>query len=43
VLILLVISHEIIRETGRNGFETAATFGLVGGFVSMVVLDALLG
>lgn len=39
---LFVISHEIVPETHRNGFETEATFGLVGGFVSMVVLDALL-
>jgi ZIP family zinc transporter len=40
---LFVISHEIVPETHRNGFETEATLGLVGGFVSMVVLDALLG
>lgn len=40
---LFVISHEIVPETHRNGFETEATFGLVGGFVSMVVLDAMLG
>jgi zinc transporter, ZIP family len=40
---LFVISHEIIPETHRNGFETEATFGLVGGFVAMVVLNALLG
>lgn len=40
---LFVISHEIIPETHRNGFETEATFGLVGGFVTMVVLNAWLG
>jgi len=40
---LFVISHEIIPETHRNGHETQATFGLVGGFVAMVVLEAALG
>jgi ZIP family zinc transporter len=40
---LFVISHEIIPETHRNGFETEATFGLIGGFVAMVVLNAWLG
>lgn len=40
---LFVISHEIVPETHRNGFETEATLGLVGGFASMVVLDAWLG
>lgn len=39
---LFVISHEIIPETHRNGHETQATLGLVGGFVAMVVLDAAL-
>jgi zinc transporter, ZIP family len=40
---LFVISHEIVPETHRNGFETEASFGLVVGFVAMVVLNALLG
>lgn len=40
---LFVISHEIVPETHRNGYETEATFGLVGGFVAMVVMSALLG
>lgn len=40
---LFVISHEIIPETHRNGFEQAATFGLLGGFLGMVVLGAALG
>jgi len=39
---LFVVSHEIVPETHRNGFETEATFGLVGGFMAMVVLDAAL-
>ncbi|MBI5543345.1 MAG: ZIP family metal transporter [Deltaproteobacteria bacterium] len=40
---LFVISHEIIPETHRNGFEEDATFGLLGGFLMMVVLGAALG
>jgi ZIP family zinc transporter len=40
---LFIISHEIVPETHRNGYETEATFGLIGGFVLMVVLDAALG
>lgn len=40
---LFVISHEIVPETHRNGYETEATFGVIGGFVLMVVLDAALG
>jgi ZIP family zinc transporter len=39
---LFVISHEIVPETHRNGYETEATFGLIGGFVMMVLLDAVL-
>jgi ZIP family zinc transporter len=39
---LFVISHEIVPETHRNGYETEATFGLIGGFVTMVLLDAAL-
>jgi len=39
---LFVISHEIVPETHRNGYETEATFGLIGGFVVMVLLDAAL-
>lgn len=40
---LFVVSHEIVPETHRSGYETEATFGLVGGFVTMVLLDAALG
>lgn len=39
---LFVISHEIIPETHRHGHETQATFGLIAGFVAMVVLEAVL-
>lgn len=39
---LFVISHEIIPETHRNGYEMESTFGLIAGFVTMVVLDAAL-
>ncbi|MFO1119361.1 MAG: ZIP family metal transporter [Rhodospirillales bacterium] len=40
---LFVISHEIIPETHENGHETPATFGIVGGFVVMMLLDVALG
>lgn len=40
---LFVISHEIIPETHENGHETPATFGVVAGFVLMMVLDVALG
>ena len=39
---LFVISHEIVPETHRNGYEVEATYGLLGGFLLMVVLDAAL-
>jgi ZIP family zinc transporter len=40
---LFVISHEIIPETHRNGFETEATFGLIAGFIGMLVLESAFG
>ena len=40
---LFVISHEIIPETHENGHETPATFGVVAGFVLMMLLDVGLG
>ncbi|HET9463705.1 MAG TPA: ZIP family metal transporter [Thiobacillus sp.] len=40
---LWVVSHEIIPETHRKGHEQAATLGLIGGFVVMMVLDTALG
>lgn len=38
-----VVSHEIVPETHRKGHEQAATLGLIGGFVLMMVLDTALG
>jgi len=40
---LFVVSHEIIPETHRNGHQTAATLGLMGGFAVMMFLDTALG
>ena len=40
---LFVVSHEIIPETHRNGFETMATATLLAGFIFMLLLDAALG
>lgn len=40
---LYVISDEIIPETHRRGYQTLATFSLLGGFVVMMFLDATLG
>jgi ZIP family zinc transporter len=39
---LFVISDEIIPESHRKGFERQATFGLVIGFIIMMLLDCLL-
>ncbi len=38
-----VVSHEIVPETHRKGHEQAATLGLIGGFVLMMMLDTALG
>lgn len=40
---LFIISHEIIPETHRRGFENVATFSLLIGFACMMYLDATLG
>lgn len=40
---LFIISHEIIPETHRGGYENVATFSLLGGFAIMMYLDAVLG
>jgi len=40
---IFVISSEIIPETHRLGFKTEGTFGLMIGFVVMMVLDTTLG
>lgn len=39
---LFVVSHEIIPETHRSGFETLATATLLAGFVFMLLLDSAL-
>jgi len=38
---LFVVSDEIIPESHRKGFEREATFGLMAGFVIMMLLDTL--
>ncbi len=40
---LFVLAHEVIPETHRNGHETPATFGLMVGFMVMMILDVGLG
>lgn len=40
---LFVVSHEVIPETHRNGHQTSATVGLMGGFAVMMFLDTALG
>jgi ZIP family zinc transporter len=39
---LFVVSHEIIPETHRNGFEGMASVTLMAGFIFMLLLDAAL-
>jgi ZIP family zinc transporter len=38
---IFVISDEIIPESHRKGFEREATFGLIAGFIIMMLLDLL--
>ncbi|MDH5687405.1 MAG: ZIP family metal transporter [Candidatus Bathyarchaeota archaeon] len=38
---LFVVSDELIPESHRKGFEKEATFGFMGGFVIMMLLDSL--
>lgn len=40
---LFVISDEIIPESHRKGFEKEATFGVMLGFVVMMIMDVTLG
>jgi len=40
---LFVVSDEIIPETHRKGFEQEGTFGVITGFVLMMLLDNLFG
>lgn len=39
---LFVISHEIIPETHRNGFEGGASITLMAGFIFMLVLNEMI-
>jgi ZIP family zinc transporter len=39
---LFVVSHEIIPESHRRGHEAQATFGVMIGFVAMMLLDTAL-
>lgn len=41
-MMLYVISHEMIPESHKNGYEKQATAGLMIGFVIMMLLDILL-
>lgn len=40
---LFVISDEIIPETHKGGYERQATYGVIIGFVVMMILDVTLG
>lgn len=40
---IFVVSHEVIPETHRNGHQTRATVGLMGGLFAIMLLDTLLG
>ncbi|KAJ52507.1 ZIP family zinc transporter [Clostridium tetanomorphum] len=40
---LFVISDEIIPETHEHGFERIATYGLLIGFIIMMIMDVTLG
>ena len=40
---LFVISDEIIPETHNNGYEREATYGVIIGFIVMMILDVTLG
>lgn len=40
---IFVVSHEVIPETHRNGHQTMASIGLIGGFMVMMFLDTALG
>ncbi|MGQ4913782.1 MAG: ZIP family metal transporter [Candidatus Asgardarchaeia archaeon] len=40
---IFVISDEIIPESHRKGFEREATFGLMAGFILMMILDNYFG
>ncbi len=39
---IYVVSHEVIPETHRHGYEEEATLGFITGFIIMLILDTLL-
>jgi len=39
---LFIVSKEMIPETHKKGYETEATFGLIAGFIFMMILDTVL-
>ena len=39
---IYVVSHEVIPETHRKGYEQYATIGFILGFLLMLILDSLL-
>jgi len=41
-VMIYVVSHEVIPETHRKGYEQYATIGFVLGFLLMLILDSLL-
>jgi ZIP family zinc transporter len=40
---ILVVSHEMIPESHSGGYERWATFGVMLGFILMMILDSTLG
>lgn len=40
---LFVVSHEVIPETHRSGYQAPASSGLMAGFAIMMLLDTTLG
>ena len=40
--LVFVVSDEIIPESHRKGFEREATFGLIIGFLVMMILDTFI-
>ena len=38
---VLIIADEMIPESHKKGFQREATFGLIAGFVTMMLLDTI--
>jgi len=38
---IFIVSDEMIPESHRKGFEREATFGIIVGFLTMMLLDSL--